>query len=86
MEAIGFYEIMTIEEEDMVYEKDNFQLSMKQVKNGDILLEVETNCNNPNLDCIEKLKQKLLELQIPIDTSDFFVKKAEIEFNKQYRS
>ena len=43
---------------------------------------METIDNDPELDTIEKLKEKINDLQIPINTNDYFVKKAEIELKK----
>lgn len=82
LNVIGYNKIMSIKENDIVYEKDDFQIAVKDVKNGENLIEVETVNDNPELDTIEKLKKKINELQIPIDTNDYFVKKAEIELKK----
>ena len=41
LKAIGYKEIMNIEEDDVVYEKDGFQLAIKDIKNGDNLIEIE---------------------------------------------
>lgn len=82
LNVIGYNKIMNIKENDIVYEKDGFQIAVKDVKNGENLIEVETVNDNPELDTIEKLKKKINELQIPIDTNDYFVKKAEIELKK----
>ena len=70
---------MEIIEEDIVYEKDRFQLVIKDIKNGAKLIEVET---DEIYDTIDKLKMKLKEFQIPIDESNYFVKKAELELDK----
>lgn len=80
--AIGYKEIMNIKENDIGFEKDGFKIVTKDIVNGDKLIEVETNVNNKDLDNIDKLKNKLNELEIPIDTSNYFVKKAEIELDK----
>lgn len=82
LNVIGYNKIMNIKENDIVYEKDGFQIAVKDVKNGENLIELETVNDNPELDTIEKLKKKINELQIPIDTNDYFVKKAEIELKK----
>ena len=82
VEAIGYRQLMNIKENDIVYEKDNLNISIKDIENGDKLIEVETVEDNNELDTIEKIKQKISELQIPIDTNDYFVKKAEIELAK----
>lgn len=81
LNAIDYKEIMEIIEDDVCYSKDDLGLVLKNVKNGDNLIEVET-CNKEGLKTIEDLKKRILELNLPIDTSDFFVKKAEIELEK----
>jgi len=82
IEAIGYIRLMNIKENDIVYEKDGLQIAVKDIENGDKLIEVETVEGNSELDTIEKVKQKINELQIPIDTNDYFIKKAEIELSK----
>lgn len=81
LKAIGYKEIMNIKEDDVVYEKDGFQLAIKDIKDGDNLIEIEIEENN-DLDTIEKLIQKINEIEIPIYTNNYFVKKAEIELDK----
>ena len=81
LKAIGYKEIMNIKEDDVVYEKDGFQLAIKDIKNGDNLIEIETE-ENENLDNIEILIRKVNEIDIPIYKDNYFVKKAEIELNK----
>lgn len=82
MEAIGYKKLMNIKENDIAYGKDGLQMAIKDIENGELLMEVETVDGNGDLDTIEKIKQKISKLQIPIDTNDYFVKKAEIELNK----
>ena len=72
---------MEIAEDDVCYSKDGLGLVLKNVRNGDNLIEVET-IDEDGLRTIEDLKEKMLELKLPIDTSDFFVKKAEVELEK----
>ena len=79
LKAIGYKEIMTIIEDDIVYEKDGFKLAVKNIKEGDNLIEIE---ENERYNTIEKLIQKVNELEIPIYTDNYFVKKAEIELDK----
>ncbi|HBC83995.1 MAG TPA: hypothetical protein DCZ30_00635 [Clostridiales bacterium] len=81
LREIGYKEIMNIKENDIVYEKNGFQLAIKDIKDGDKLIEIETE-ENENLDTIEKIKQKIIEEKIPIYTDNWFVKKAEIELDK----
>lgn len=81
LKEIGYIEIMNIKEDDVVYEKDGFQLAIKDIKNGDNLIEIETE-DNEELNTIDKIKQKILKEEIPIYTDNYFVKKAEIELDK----
>lgn len=84
LKALGYKELMNIKENDNIYGKGGFQIAIKDIINGEKLIEVETVENDPELDTTEKLKEKINELQIPIDTdtNDYFVKKAEIELKK----
>lgn len=79
LEAIEYYKIMNIVENDIMYGKDDLKIAIKDIKNGDKLIEVETVANNKKIDTIEKLKKQIID---PIDTTNFFVKKAEIELDK----
>lgn len=74
LKALGYKALFTITEETVTYYNDRINLDIKAVEGGDILLELET---NKKLDTIDKLKQEIKNLEIPIDESDFFVKKAE---------
>ena len=82
LKAIGYKEIMNIIEDDVVYEKEGFEIAVKDIKNGDNLIEIETT-DNEELDTIEKLIKKVNELEIPIYTDNYFVKKAEVELEKK---
>ena len=85
LNAIGYKKIMNIKENDIVYEKDGFKIAVKDIIDGDNLIEIETVEDNIELDTIEKLKEKLNELQLPIDTNDYFVKKLILNSKKYYR-
>lgn len=82
IESLGYKEIMTIKENSIVYGKGKLKLAIKDVVNGDNLIEIETIEDDTELDTTDKLKATINELQIPIDTNDYFVKKAEIELKK----
>ena len=75
--AIGYTEIMNIKENDIIYYKDKFELALKFVKNGDLLIEVET-----EEDTIDNIIKIIEELNLPIEKNNYFIKKAEIELNK----
>ena len=79
LNAMGYKEIMNIKEDDIVYKKDGFELAIKNVINGDNLIEVET---DNKYDTIEKLIEKINEINIPIYTDTYFIKKAEVELEK----
>lgn len=83
--AIDYYRIMSIVESDIVYRKEDFEIAIKDIENGDNLIEIETVSNNDHIDTIEKLKSQIINLEIPVDTSNFFVKKAETELDKIIR-
>lgn len=78
---MGYKEILRVKENDSVYEKYGFQLSVKDISGGDILIEAEIG-ENDGISTIEELKQKMIEEESPIFTDDFFVKKAEVELGK----
>ena len=80
--AIGYKKLMKIKEDDIVYGKEDFKIAIKTLEDGNNLLEVETIENNNSLNTIDKLKQKIIELDLPIDKSDFFVKKYKIKLKK----
>lgn len=81
LQVIGYREIMNIKEDDKVYEKDGFELAIKDIKNGEKLIEIETE-NNEGFNTIDELIRKVNEIDIPIYKDNYFVKKAEIELNK----
>ena len=73
------YMIMLIKEIDYIYKKDQLQINIKDIQNGDKLIEIE---ENEQLDTIDKIKEELEKLNIPIYTNDYFIKKAEIDLKK----
>lgn len=77
IEAIGYEEIMCIRENDYVYGRGGPEIAVKDIEGGDNLIEIETMEDNEEFNTTDKLKQKLMALHLPIDESDFFVKKAE---------
>lgn len=79
--SIGYSEIMNIKENDVIYYKDNFELALKFVKNGDLLIEIETE-KNTEWDTIDKIKQIIDNINLPIEKNKYFIKKAENELNK----
>lgn len=81
LNAMGYKEIMHIVENDLVFKKDNVQFAVKDIVGGDKLLEMEMGFNE-SFSTLSQIEEKMKELDIPIYTDNFFVKKAEIELNK----
>lgn len=79
LKAINYFEIMNIKEIDTIFKKDGLEIDVKDVVNGDKLIEIEE-CEK--FDTIDKIKQELERLNFPVDTNDYFVKKAEVELKK----
>ena len=73
-EELGYYEIMNIIEDDIIYYNDNIELAIEDIYNGDLLIETET---NKNITTIEELKKIIENLEIPFEKENYFVKKAE---------
>lgn len=73
-EELGYYEIMNIIEDDIIYYNDKIELAIKDVYNGDLLIETET---NKNITTIEELKEIIERLEILFEKDNYFVKKAE---------
>lgn len=72
---------MNIKENDIIYHKNGLELALKFIENSDILIEIETEPNT-EWDTIEKIKEILLQIDLPIEKDEYFIKKAENELNK----
>lgn len=81
LKAIGYKEIMNIQEADRVYENDGFRFAVKDIRNGDNLIEVELG-ENEDVYTVEELVEKVKEYKISVYLDNYFVKKAEIELDK----
>ena len=76
---LGYYEIMNLKESDVIYYKDKLELAIKFIENSSTLIEIET---DENFETIDELKKLVVNLEIPMEKDNFFVKKAENELNK----
>ena len=83
LEAIGYKEIMEIKDNNIVYGKNNFQIATKNIENGENLIEIEIDENDERYN---KIKEKLIILNLPLYMDNFFVKKAEIELEKKLKN
>ncbi len=86
LEAIGYKEIMEIKDNNIVYGKNNFQIATKNIENGENLIEIEIDENDERYNNIDKIKEKLISLNLPLYMDNFFVKKAEIELEKKLKN
>lgn len=80
--AIGYKELMRIKESDIAFAKNGFSFAVKDIENGEKLIESEAEPNDKEMDTLEKLKVMFDKYEIPIYKDNYFVKKAEIELNK----
>ena len=78
-EELGYHEIMNIIEDDIIYYNDKIELAIKDIYNGDLLIETET---NNNITTIEELKEIIESLEISYEKENYFVKKAEERLGK----
>ena len=76
---LGYYEIMNIKENDVIYYKNKIELALKFIEKSNTLIEIET---NDNLNTIDKLKKIVDEIEIPMEKNNYFVKKAEDTLDK----
>ena len=82
IEVIGYKRLMNIKENGTIFTNGELEIDVKDIINGENLIEVELIENSKNYDTIDKLKKAINELELPVDTSDYFIKKAEVELAK----
>ena len=82
LQAIGYKQLMTIKEKGTIFQNGVLEIQVKDIIKGDKLIEIELKENNEKLNTIEKVKKELNKLDLPVDYTDYFVKKAEIELEK----
>ncbi len=82
LQAIGYTQILEICEYEYQLIKNELMFEIKDVENGDILMEIET-VESKNFDTVDKIIQYLKQLKLPVDETNYFVKKAEIELQKR---
>lgn len=81
MEAIGYEELMYLYEKGTIYQKEGLELCIKEIKEGDNLIEIETG-RSEKFNTIEKIIEEVKKLKLPVDTTEFFVKKAERQLKR----
>ena len=87
LEAIDYRELITINDHVMVYSNKDTELAVQYVNNKHIYIEIEEDneFTGRHYDSISDMINDFNKYNIPIRDENYFVKKAEIEFNEQYR-
>lgn len=81
LNAIGYDLILNINEYEYQFVNNNLMFEIKQIVNGDLIMEIET-ISNSEFSSLDEVIKYLKQLSLPIDYSNLFVKKAEIELSK----
>lgn len=81
LNIMGYREIMNIYETDKVFSKDKVQFAVKDIRDGDNLIEMEIGFNE-GCNSLEDVIEKINDIDIPIYTDDYFIQKAEYELDK----
>lgn len=84
MEAIDYRKLFTINDKCIVYTNGVIELAVQLVNEKYIFIEVENREENVgnDSDIINKLKEQIDSLDLSIDKSNYFVKKAELMLNE----
>lgn len=84
MMAINCKRLFSIYDKCIVFANDRTQLVVQLVNDKYIFIEMESNGEfiDREYTNIEEMKEDLLSYNLPIDNSNFFIKKAEIMLNK----
>ena len=85
-EAIGYTKIIEIKDHISVYANKDTELSVQQVNNKHIYIEIEEKSHfiNKSYSSIDEMKKEFQKYNIPIKDNNYFVKKAIIELKENY--
>ena len=80
MEYIGYQEFFKIHDKSITFTNDRTEFTVQVVNDKYIFIEMEENCKyiNKTYKDIEELKVDINSYDLPIDNSNYFVKKAEL--------
>ena len=82
IKSIGYKKIVEIKQKIVEYKKNELIIETQSAENQYNLIEVET---TNSLDTIDKLKQKIKELELPVYKDNYFINKEEVELNKIFK-
>lgn len=80
MESINYRKIFNIYDKCIVFANKETELVVQLVNNKYIFIEMESECKHidKKYESVEELKEDLNRYNLPIDTSNYYVKKAEL--------
>ena len=84
MEAINYKSLFSIYDRCIVFANDTAEMIVERVNNEYLFIEMETKGDyiDRTYSSTDELKEELGRYSLPIDTSNYFVKKAEIMLKK----
>ena len=82
LNSLNYQELIKITDLIEVYQKDDFKICIQYVNDKYLFIEIESNDKYPTID---SLIEELDKTNIPYDKSNYFVKKAQIIFEEQYK-
>ena len=87
MEAINYEKLIYIYDKNIVFANDEAELTVQLVNDKYIFIEMEAegNYEDENYETIDDLKNKIQKFNLPVDYSNYFVKKAEIVLNEKLK-
>lgn len=84
MESINYKKLFKIYDKCIVYANDQTELVVQLVNDEYIFIEMESECEyiNKTYKNVDELKEDINRYNLPIDNSNYFVKKAELILKK----
>ena len=79
----GSDNVLKTERRYTVFDKNSFSFSVKDIENGEKLIEAEADDSIEEMNTLDKIKVMFDKYEIPIYKDNYFVKKAELELLKQ---
>ncbi len=86
--AIGYDELITLNDEISVYSNDVTEFAVQKVNNKHLYIELEEKCQHISREygSIKEMINDLNHYGLPIKEDNYFVRKAEIELKDKYQN
>ena len=80
MESINYHKLFSIYDKSIVFANEETELAVQLVNDKYIFIEMESVCEyvNRKYNSVEELKEDINRYNLPIDNTNYFVKKAEL--------